>query len=273
MGHDGKADDDAQVHPFREAITATPTSSCGLPLSSFDGKTDDPSHLSLGRWTRWCLRADPWPAVLFALVAMLGLLWQYRSPARAMIALRYYQDFFLVLFVLPLGRLAQLVLRVGYETYLGLSPNPFRSRRRFWPWFLVVWIGGYLVADLRLPLKLGFHASRGAFDRVADLALSDPENLEGLSGTWAGVYWIEGVEVIGSTVVLYLDRPDGRFGFARVPYSAEDHILNMPRSDGNPHGQVEFPLYSGLKDRVGDRIADDWFMVYSSYWSVKVGWS
>jgi hypothetical protein len=81
------------------------------------------------------------------------------------------------------------------------------------------------------------------------------------------------VEVIGNTVVLYLGKDEGNYGFARVPKAASDVIFNMPGNEDNTHYHRDFPKHKGSRDPEGKRIMGDWFVMYSSYWRVKVGWS
>jgi hypothetical protein len=123
------------------------------------------------------------------------------------------------------------------------------------------------------PMHVSFMLSRPALDGMADEVLNDPANAHLLAGRWAGLYHINGVEVIGNTVVLYLGKDKGNYGFARVPKAAKDAIFNTPGLEDNPHYHGDFPKRDGPKDPVGKRITGDWFVMYSSYWRVKVGWS
>ena len=125
----------------------------------------------------------------------------------------------------------------------------------------------------QLPMRVSFLLSRPGLDSMADEAFADPVNAHLLAGRWAGLYRINGVEVIGNTVVLYLNKDKGSYGFARVPGAAGDLIFNVPGDEDSPHYQRDFPKQVGLKDPEGKRIAGDWFVMYSSYWLVKVGWA
>src|SRR5437016_5302817 len=68
-----------------------------------------------------------------------------------------------------------------------------------------------------LPMRIALLASTPDMDQLADTALADPANAGKLAGRWAGVYRIDGVQVIGKTVVLYVGKDRGDYGFARVP--------------------------------------------------------
>lgn len=231
---------------------------------------------SIGRWASWWLRADRWPLVLLALLFMLSYFWVYRSPTVAMVALAYYDDFCLGSFLFGLlasGRGLQLLVRNYYESRLGVDSSACRTRRWFWPWLLLIAAGTCFMLWSRFPMHAAFLLSRPALNRIADEALADPANAHLLAGRWAGLYPISGVEVIGNTVVLYLGQDKGTYGFARVPRTKSDLIFNMPGDEDSPHYHKDFPKHHALKDREGKRIMDDWFVMYSSYWRVKVGWS
>ena len=125
----------------------------------------------------------------------------------------------------------------------------------------------------QLPMHVAFLLSRSQLENIADEAIADRAKAHLLAGRWAGLYRIEGVEVIGNTVVLYLDEDKGTYGFARVPGARSDEIYNMPGHEENLHFHRDFPKTEGWHDPEGKRISGDWFVVYSSYWLVKVGWS
>ena len=61
--------------------------------------------------------------------------------------------------------------------------------------------------------------------------------------------------------------------FVRVPKASGDLIFNMPGFEDNTHYHRDFPKHEGPKEPEGKRITGDWFVMYSSYWRVKVGWS
>jgi hypothetical protein len=237
---------------------------------------EDTSRRRIGRWAGWWLRAAPWPLLLLALALMVGYFWVYRSPTVAMVGLAYYFDFCLGSFLFGLlaaGRGVQLAVRNVYEARFGLQSGVCRSRRWFWPWLLLIAASTYIMLWSRLPMHLSFLLSRPALDRLADAALNDPANAHLLAGRWAGLYPIDGVEVIGNTVVLYLGKDKGNYGFARVPKAKDDQIFNMPGQKDGPHYQRDFPKHDGPNDPMGKRITEDWFVMYSAYWLVKVGWS
>jgi hypothetical protein len=81
------------------------------------------------------------------------------------------------------------------------------------------------------------------------------------------------VEVLGNTVVLYLGRDKGSYGFARVPGAASDVICNRPGLEDDPAQHQDFPKQADPEGPQGQRIASDRFVMYSWYWLVKVGWS
>jgi hypothetical protein len=207
---------------------------------------------------------------------MFGYFWVYRSPTVAMVGLAYYYDFCLGSFLFGLlaaGRGVQLLVRNSYEARFGVQSGVCRSRRRFWPWLLVVAAGTFIMLESQTPMHVSFLLSRSALDHMADEALADPANAQRLAGRWAGLYRINGVEVIGNTVVLYLGKDQGSYGFARVPGAATDVIFNMPGLEDSTHYHRDFPKQEGFKDPAGMKIGGDWFVMYSSYWRVKVGWS
>jgi hypothetical protein len=230
----------------------------------------------VGRRAGWWLRADPWPLLLLALALPLGYFWAYRSPTVAMVGLAYYHDFCLGSFLFGLlaaGRVVQLLVRGECELRLGVVSKALRSRRRFWPWLLGVAAGTSLMLDWQVPMYVSFRLSRPALDALADEALADPANAHRLAGRRAGLYRIAGAEVLGRTVVLYLDRDRGSYGFARVPGAASDLIYHGPGSEDSPEYHRDFPAQRGFPDPVGMRVGGDWFVMYSGYWLVKVGWS
>ncbi len=230
----------------------------------------------IGRWARFFLRADPWPCVLLALALAFAFFWVYRSPTVAKVGLAYYHDFCLgsVLFgLIAAGRGAQLLVRNWYVGNVGGYAGLLRSPRWFWPWLLGIAGGTYFMLQYQVPMKLAFALSRPALDRLADEALADRANANLLAGRWAGLYRIAGVEVIGRTVVLYLGQDRGTYGLARVPGAATDSICNRPGSEDKPDHHEDFPKEEHFADRVGERMDGDWFVMYSWYWLVKVGWS
>src|SRR5262249_54266349 len=159
-----------------------------------------------------------------ALTLALGYFWVYRSPEVAMVGLNYYSDFCLgsVLFGLFVAaRGAQFLVRNWCAARFGIDSHAFPSRR-LWPWLLAVTAGTYLMVAFELPLRVSFSLSRPALDRIADEALADPDNAHRLASRWAGLYQIAGVEVIGKTVVLYLGKNGGSYGFVRVPRATTD---------------------------------------------------
>ncbi len=239
-------------------------------------KRVDPLGRPISRGTVWWLRADPWPMLVLALALMCGYFWVYRSPTVAMVSLRYYFDFCIGSFLFSLlaaGRGFQLILRSSYVTRLRLRSGEYQSRRWFWRWFLGIAAGTFLMLWTQLPMYVSFLLSRPALDRLANEALADPGKAHPLAGRWSGLYEISGVEVIGNTVVLYIGRDKGTFGFARVPGAPCDAVSNLPGNEDNDSYYRDFPMREGAKDPEGKRIMGDWFVVYSWYWMVKVGWS
>jgi hypothetical protein len=120
-----------------------------------------------------------------------------------------------------------------------------------------------------LPLRASVLVSRPLLDRLADKALADPANAHHLAGRWAGLYHVAGVEVLGNTVVLYLGEDKGSYGLLRVPGATTDAINDPPDLLPFP----DFPKGAGAEGPSGKRASGDWFVMYSWYWLVKVGWS
>jgi hypothetical protein len=203
---------------------------------------------------------------------LVGYFWVYRSPTVAMVGLAYFDDFCTGSFLFGLlaaARWVQLLLRKSYEARLGTC----RSRPWFWPWFLLIAAATYFMVRWQVPMHASFLVSRPALDRLADEALADPANAHLLAGRWAGLYRVVGVQVIGKTVVLYLGTDRGSYGFARVPGAASDLIFNEPGREDDPRYYRDFPRQGHPEDPQGERLAGDWFVMYSWYWLVKVGWS
>jgi hypothetical protein len=230
----------------------------------------------VGRWAAWWLRADPWPLLVLALVLSSGYFWLYRSPTVAMVGLAYHDDFCLGSFLFGLVaavRCAQLLVRQSCEVrFVVLSLDEFRSRRWFFPWLIAITTGTFLMVRAELPMHLSFLLSRPGLDANANEALADPGNAQRLAGRRAGLYQVAGVEVIGETVVLYLGKDKGSYGFARVPGTKADRVSND--SGWVHHADHEgSPKTEGFRDPRGDRIGGDWFVMYSGYWRWKVGWS
>lgn len=244
-------------------------------------KPNGAGRVPSGWWTRRCLRAEPWPLLIADLLLSIAYCSWYTAPQVAMVALNYYEDFcygVVVFGAIAAARGAQLYFARRRATGLGLSLHEVMSRRRFWPWFGAVVALTVVVLRQELPLSAGFFVSQQGLDAIADEALADPAGAHRLAGRRAGCYRVAGVEVIGETVVLYLDRPEGQFGFARVPGAQTDRVFNVPRVPDLPDHHPAFPPFeadrgNGFTDPVGRRIAGDWFVVYSSYWHAKVGWS
>src|SRR5947209_2430387 len=138
---------------------------------------EDAAARSLGRFTSWCLRADPRPLLVLALVVMLVYLWRYRCPALAMVARAYYEDFCFGLFlfaVVAAGRAVQRLLRNSCEARFGLQTGAFRSPRWFWSWLLLIGAGTLFLIQSQLPMHISFLVSRAALDAIADEALAHP---------------------------------------------------------------------------------------------------
>jgi len=193
-----------------------------------------------------------------------------------MVALNYYYDFFVGSFLFGLiaaSRGIQLLVRDSYQARLGAHAGVYRSRRRCWPWLLGIAAGTCIMVVSELPLHISFFVSRPWLDRIADEALADPANAHLLAGRVAGLYQISGVEVIGNTVVLYIGKDRGNYGFARVPGTTSSLISNDRDVPNNPHDHRDFPRREGFRDPEGKRIMGNWFVMYSSYMRVKVGWS
>lgn len=230
----------------------------------------------IGRVGRWLLRGDPRPLVILALGIPVWYFWEYRSPTVAMVGIAYIHDFCFGEFLFGLlagARAVQWLARHMAAEVFNVPAKAVRCPHWFWPWVLVIGGGTYFMVGYEVPMRVSFYLSRPFLDRLADEALADPPHAHLLAGHWAGLYRVEGVEVIGSTVVLYLDRDGGRYGFARVPGAPADVIANWTGPGSGPPHHPDFPPHTGSDDRCGMRIADDWFVVYSLYKHMKNGWS
>ncbi len=226
------------------------------------------------RWTRWCLRADPRPLLLIALLGMCATFWEYRLPQTAMHALGYVEIFVLsgvFLAMLATARRLQLGLRAFYERRLNDADKSYRSKRRFWSWLLLMAAATTVGLWTRLPLGAGFLVSRATLNQIADEALAQPERLKQQTPRWAGVYEIARIEVIGTTVVVYIG--DDPFGFARVPTAASNIVFNREGIPPDERRCKDFPIRQGFESCEGDRIFADWFVVYTWYGWNKIGWS
>jgi hypothetical protein len=212
---------------------------------------------------------------------MAGYFWVYRTPNVAMVALAYVTDFCTGSFLFGLlaaGRCLQMTLRRDCENKLGVPPEARRARRGFWPAFLLIAAATYWMVRSEMPMRAAFSLSRPGLDQLADVALADPKNAHTLAGRWVGLYRVSGVEVIGRTVVLYIGEDRGDYGFTRVPRAASDVIFKARGQEDDEHYHADFPERGRSDpfdhmDPEGRRIAGDWFVMYSWYWSVKVGWS
>jgi hypothetical protein len=176
--------------------------------------------------------------------------------------------------LLPGVHMLQLGARKVCLAAMGSGQHVPRARWSFWPWFLLLLGAGYLAGLSNLPMQAGFYLSRSAMDRLAAEALSNPEKCEQLVGRWAGVYPIEGIEVIGQTVVLYTAHDRGFYGFLRAPGARSDKIF-YDSTNTNEHHFAEFPRSDDRieGDRWAQRVRGEWFVMYSVYWRIKDGWS
>jgi hypothetical protein len=226
----------------------------------------------------WSLIVDPRPLLLIPLAFALRCFWIYRTPTVAMVGLDYYDDFCFGLFLFLLlvaARFIQIVATRSLARRAEFIARPRRSRHWFWPCLFVVGFGTRFMIQSEIPMKVAFRVSRPALDRMADAALIDPENANLLADRWAGLYQIRAVEVIGNTVVLYLDGFSGQYGFARVPGYMGDYIYNDGDAN-NPHHCKDFPRSDhpgGPHGPSGVKIGSNWFVLYNFYWLVKIGWS
>jgi hypothetical protein len=224
----------------------------------------------------WSLVLDPRPLLLIPLVFALRCFWIYRTPTVAMVGLEYYGDFCFGIFLFGLLVAARFIQIVATRSVAKRAE--FMSRRPrhwFWPCLFLVGFGTRFMIQSEIPMKVAFRVSRPALDRMADAALADPKNASLLADRWAGLYQIRAIEVIGNTVVLYLDGYGGQYGFARVPGYMGDYIYNNGDAK-DPHQHKDFPkgaYQKGFGGPSGVKIGSDWFVLYNGYWLVKVGWS
>lgn len=232
----------------------------------------------VGRVRRFWSRAPRWPIVLLAIAAVVGWFAELRSPDVAMqnpfwLSVGYMPAMLLSFAMIAGVRWLQLMLQLHYEGRQGMERPAFRRRRIVWLW--LIFAAGCTLAMIptQWPMNVGFTASRASFDRLANEAISDPTHLDRFSGRWAGLYQVSAVRVIGRTVVFYLDKDGGIYGFARVPGATNDLVFNAQGLEFNPNYWHDFPPQIALADPVGDRISGDWFVVYSDYRHSKRGWS
>jgi hypothetical protein len=248
-------------------------------MTETNDQREHASAKATGWWGRRLLRAEPWPLLFVALALLLAYCWWYSYPTVAMVGLNYYGDFcygFVLFSAIAASRGVQTFMARSCAAYRKLSFDEVRSRQRFWPWLAAIIAVTFVAVDYEVPMHAGFYLSRPQFDALADEALANPGNAHQIAGRWAGCHRVTGVEIIDETVIFYLDRPEGNYGFARVPGARSDHIFNLPDKPADRNNHREFPPYrreNYYTDPVGQRIAGDWFVVYSSYWRVKVGWS
>jgi hypothetical protein len=215
----------------------------------------DSSDTSIGWWASWWLRADPWPVLLLAIILMLGCIWEYSSPTWAMVGLAYPENFCFGSFLFSLVaacRGVQILLRDTFEARLGIPSNPYRSRRWFWPWLLLIAAGTYGTLNSQVLMNLGFILSRPALDDLADQAVADPGKATRLAGRWAGVYYISKVEVTSKTVILYTGSRAENDGFVRAPGAIGEEIF---KESGFASKHRDCPI--------GRRVSGDWFAMYS----------
>lgn len=229
---------------------------------------------SLNWWTRWRLRAPQWPILLAAVLFGGYSFWIFRSPAVAMVGGIKVEGFcYAALFfaLLAVVRGAQVSVRYSMELAYRVSHQSLHLRTWCLPWLFLIAAVIYFAIGEQWPMRVAFWWSHSALERLADKALADPDNAPQLAGQWAGVYRIAGVEVIGTTVVLYLGQDKRDYGFVRAPGAVNEMIQNQNRFAPLDYQQCE--AFPEGEDRVGKRIGDDWFVMYSWYWLVKVGWS
>ena len=218
-----------------------------------------------GKLALFFLRGNPWPAVLWSTFLLFCAFWRLRLPQSAMGAPALPEFLATAPILMIGGRVTQLFLRSVFQGIYGLSSIELRSRRWFWPYFTGLVMFGYFAVSGRWPLGLGFAMSRSAMDRVADQALADPARASRFVGQRVGPYEIKGVQVVGETVLLYLDEENGSLGFARVP-RAKTHTIRAKAGRLNDHEICDdLPNDSRSHDRVGMRVGGSWFVVYSSY--------
>jgi hypothetical protein len=251
---------------------------CGRAYDPIRQHSVNATGKQLGPWTRWFLRAPPWPSVVVASMVMLQALWPFRMPRATMqpsslVTLELCCSAPVWLLILMMPRLSQLAWRSLIESRLGLPRKVLQTRHPFWPYLVVIALMGYVAVEQHIPFKVATVLSEHAFDELADAALADPKNVHELVGRRAGLYSIAGVEIIGNSVVLYVGRDRGNYGFVRVPNAPADIIFNEPRDPDNPAQCNDFPKTADGLDPYGKRIFGDWFVMYSFYWSIKDGWS
>ncbi|HEY4311906.1 MAG TPA: hypothetical protein VGN12_20835 [Pirellulales bacterium] len=228
-------------------------------------------------WAMWRLRTDPAPLFLFVVPLVLYRVWEYRLPSVAMVRFNYADDVcagLALLVVIAITRGLQSALRAFVELGRGIAPGTYQSRRRLWAPLLVLGAVAYGLVWAEILMHAGFWFSRAAMERLADSALAHPRAARIGGNCWAGLYYVYDVEIIGQTVVLYLDEDQSTYGFARVPGFTRDPVFNIPHLPTTEPGLYrDFPARAGFQDREGERIMHDWLVVYSSYWRVKLGWS
>jgi hypothetical protein len=235
----------------------------------------DPQR-AIGRLGGWCVRANPAPSILFAAAVLTHYLWLMRQPSVSLVALESTYAFGQMALLLPAGRIFQRFLVRGYEIYYDIPAGLYRSNRQFWPW-AVLFLGTAVGAKhYELPMQAGFLISRPAMDRLADAARADPTNAYLLKGSWAGVYQVVKVEVIGEAVVILTSQNRSDYGFIYAPGAHSDLIRSSSENGENDENSYKsFPKseFGMDDDRYAKRIHGDWFVMYSAYWLIKDGWS
>lgn len=231
----------------------------------------------IGHWEMWLLRADPRPLLLIAAIVAFSYMWKYHTPLTAKVGGTYVHDYFDRVYMLVLFAALRWVQRSAQkrcETRLGLPEGAHASRIWFWPPLALIATGTLYAIQCEAPLYVAFHLSRPGLDALADEAIRDPVKAPLLAGRRAGLFRIEGVEVIGRTVLLYIDHEKGMYGFAHIPNTDRPFVQNVPKSEDPKFRFADFPPTHDLRhDPRAERIAGDWFVVFSGYLKIRVGWS
>lgn len=228
--------------------------------------------LARDRQAAWPLASSPRTILLVAWGAALWQLWRFRSPAVCLVRFAQFDALLngvLICGALVIGRVVQLHLQRRMETRQALEPGSLQRVSRFWPSLLGCAAFTILAIGTDLPMRLAFFASQRALNQIADEALGNPMNANALAGRWVGFYWIADVKVNGSTVILMLDK-DRDFGFIRAPRARGMTIRNPEPAADDSGFFAEMPADDLI---AADRIAGDWFVMYSIYWRLKYGWS
>ena len=180
-------------------------------------------------------------------------MWLLRLPTNAFLALFYFDYYFVLLLVTAIG--VAMIWRFKPRGWTFTLREVFAGTA-----LLSVVLSALVVAGDHRPLRICFRQSEVEMDRIADELLASTSAGRIDVDKTAGYYHVTSGRVVDGAAILRLDRSDWShefYGFIRIP----DH-----------HGEIDGEKY-GLPDSGFKHVGGDWFVFYSLYWSVKIGWS